>query len=198
MKTARAETLADGIFSIVMTLMAFELKAPPANTAPEHLGAALLALLPKFGIYGVSFVLLGVYWIAHHNLLHYMHRSDRTFLWLNIVFLMVVAVVPFSTTLLSEFGGQKPAVILYGANLIAIGAALYVLWMYGVRHNRSIEREFNPEMVRMVKRKLLLTPMLCTLALALAFVDTRLSLCIYVLAPLLHIVPWRIDRQWRE
>jgi uncharacterized membrane protein len=198
MKTLRVETLADGIFAIVMTLMAFDLKAPPATTAPDRLVEALMAMAPKFGLYAVSFVILGVYWIAHHNLLHFIRRSDRTFLWLNISFLMVVAILPFSTTLLGEFGGQKPAVILYGANLIAIGLTLFVLWAYSVRHNLLIEGEFSPRMVDIVNRKLLLTPLLCTLAITLAFADTRLSLALYILAPLLHIVPWSIDRHWKE
>src|SRR5207253_480116 len=73
----------------------------PAATA--ELPLKLLALWPKFLSYLISFVILGVYWVGHHIQLSFIRQVDRPLLWINILFLLWVALVPFFTALLSEY-----------------------------------------------------------------------------------------------
>ena len=70
--------------------------------------------------YTISFVILGVYWVGHHLQLAFIRTADRLLLWINMLFLLFVALVPFSTALLSEYTNQRVAIAVYGANLIAI------------------------------------------------------------------------------
>jgi uncharacterized membrane protein len=142
----RIEALADGIFAIAMTLMVFDIKLP-AGTTPLGLRHELTRLWPRFLAYAISFIMLGVYWVGHHNQYHYIRRTDRAFLWINIFFLMGISLVPFSTGLLGQYSGERTALILYGLNLIMAGGLLYGHWSYATRHYRLVERQIPPEVV---------------------------------------------------
>ena len=101
----RIETLSDGIFAIVMTLLILEFHVPnlPSNAPNVEVAPALMALWPKFISYIVAFVSLGFFWVGHHIMYHGIRRADRTLLWLNIFFFMFVSLLPFSTSVLNAF-----------------------------------------------------------------------------------------------
>ena len=88
----RVETLVDGVFAIVMTLLVFDIRVP--TIAPEEaareLPRQLIAMYPRFLAYVFSFVILGFYWVGHRAQMHYIRRTDRLLLWINILFLMSV------------------------------------------------------------------------------------------------------------
>src|SRR5947209_2907092 len=98
--TGRVETLADGVFAIVMTLLILDIRAPDVVRDSADLQGKLIALLPHIRGYALSFLILGVLWVGHHNQFYYIKRTDRIFLWINIAFLMCVAFIPFSSALL--------------------------------------------------------------------------------------------------
>ncbi len=82
----RVEALTDGVFAIAMTLLVFGITIPAvAQDAPAAaFQQKLLELWPKFLTYGISFIVLGIYWVGHHNQFHYIRRTDRMLLWINI------------------------------------------------------------------------------------------------------------------
>jgi uncharacterized membrane protein len=193
----RIEALADGIFAIVMTLLIFDIKVPQLTQVTDKaLRHSLIQLWPRFLTYIISFVMLGVYWVGHHNQYHYIQRTDRTFLWINILFFMSVTTIPFSTGLLGSYYTEETALLLYGLNLIVIGALLYIHWSYATYRHRLVARDIHPEVVRMAKRRILKGPAACSLAIAMSFINSRLSLIIYALVPLLYLVPGKLDRHW--
>src|SRR5215813_3811120 len=121
----RIEALTDGIFAIAMTLMVFDIKVSPlAHMNRLNLQHELIQLWPRFLAYVISFIMLGVYWVGHHNQYHYIRRTDRPFLWINIFFLMGVSLIPFSTGLLGQFPEDRAALAVYGLNLIMVGGFL--------------------------------------------------------------------------
>ena len=101
---ARLATLADGVFAIAMTLLVLDLRLPEelVHTNGE-LFSVLLELLPSFESYVVSFIILSIFWVGHHNFFHFIERVDRPFLWINIVLLMLVSLVPFFASLLGKY-----------------------------------------------------------------------------------------------
>ena len=81
----RIEALTDGVFAIAMTLLIFNIRVPEAAQGTDKaLRQGLLQLWPSFLTYIISFVMLGVYWVGHHNQYHFIRRTDRVFLWTNI------------------------------------------------------------------------------------------------------------------
>lgn len=104
----RIEALADGIFAIAMTLLILEVKVPSLLPGQlEELPHRLLDLWPKIAAFVISFLVCGVFWVGHHAQLHYVRRADRTFLWLNIAFFLVISAIPFSAALIGEYPGSR-------------------------------------------------------------------------------------------
>jgi len=195
---SRIEALCDGVFAIAMTLMIFNIKVPeiPTELVPGKLVHEVFILWPKFLVYAISFVMLGVYWIGHHNQYHYILRTDRAFLWINIFFLMCVSIIPFSTGLLGQYPTARTALVVYGLNLIMVGGLLYAHWWYATRRYRLVEGDIHPEVVRLAKHRILTAPVASLMAICISIVSTRLSLALFALIPFLYMIPGRIDRQW--
>ncbi|NDJ60356.1 MAG: DUF1211 domain-containing protein [Chloroflexi bacterium] len=199
LNTARIETLADGVFAIVMTLLVFDIVVP-AQQLTDELGGLLPALLtqiPNILSYVISFIILGVFWVAHHNQFFFIKRTDRTLMWINIIFLMCVSLVPFSAALFSSYGTDQVAVVFYDLNLIAVGLVLYAHWMYASRDSHLLESPINPEVKRTVIRRILLPPVLYIIAIIFSFISVEVSIFIDILVPVLYVLPNRIDRQFR-
>jgi len=195
----RIEALTDGIFAIAMTLMVFDIKVPTvAQMNQLNLRHELIQLWPRFLAYVISFVMLGVYWVGHHNQYHYIRRTDRPFLWINIFFLMGVSLIPFSTGLLGQFPEDRTAVGVYGLNLIMVGGFLYAHWSYAARNYQLVEEHIDPEVVRLANYRIAMGPAASILAICASFVSPRLSLAIFALIPLLYLIPGRIDYQWLD
>jgi uncharacterized membrane protein len=110
---ARLETLDDGVFAIAMTLLVLELRVSTnAEVTERELVHQLLQLLPKLGSIFLSFLLLGMSWIGHHNQYVYIRRTDCPFLWINILFMFFITLIPFSTALLGEHPTTRTAMIV--------------------------------------------------------------------------------------
>jgi len=129
LSTSRLETLTDGIFAIAMTLLVLNLQIPqiPAALVAARLPHQLEALWPKVLSFILSFIVVGVYWVGHHNQFHYIRRVDRSFMWINILFLLAIAFIPFSAGLLGTYVRQQVVVAIYGLNLVAVGATLSLI-----------------------------------------------------------------------
>lgn len=193
----RIETLIDGIFAIAMTLLVLAIHLP--ELPPDKLALlwpSLLAMWPKFGAWCVSFVVLGVFWVGHHNQFHYIRRSDRTLLWINIAFALVITFLPFSTALLGEYSVSPVAVWIYCANLIAAGLLLYGQWRHATDRFRLVDPHLKPELVATAGRRVLMGPLAYAIACGLAAWDTRPALAILALMPLYYVLPGRVDWHW--
>jgi uncharacterized membrane protein len=196
--TQRLEAFSDGVFAVAITLLAFELRLPslPPNIDDSELYRALLALAPRFYSYLVSFVLVGMFWVAHHNIFVAIERPDRPLMWMNLVTLLWVCLLPFSATTLGAYPGLRSAAIFYGLNLMLIGQSLFWMWRYAC-HRRFILQDLGPELIRMINRKILLGSPLYAAGIAAAFWDPRISSTIYVMAILVYILPSKLDRHLR-
>ena len=95
--TGRVEAFSDAVFSIAATLLVLELRVPElANDASEgDLAHSLRALWPKLLVFAISFVAIGLYWIGHTAVMHWLERSDRRLLQLHLPFLLCIALLPF-------------------------------------------------------------------------------------------------------
>jgi uncharacterized membrane protein len=194
----RVEALTDGVFAVAMTLLVLDLKVPELEQAlaSAELPYRLLALWPKFLSYAISFVILGVYWVGHHLQLSFIRSADRPLLWINILFLLWVALVPFSTALLSEYTKHRLAIAVYGGNMIAIGLTLALHWWYATSRRRHVDPDVHPGLVRAAMARVLMGPLLYLVAIALSFFSPELSLALCALVPILYILPGRLDVHW--
>src|SRR5919202_4572679 len=143
----RLEALTDSIFAVVMTILVLAISVPQISSsnytinspaAGSELLKRLFDLWPKILSFGISFIILAIYWMAHHRQFHYIKHSDRTLLWINIIFLMATCLLPFSTSLLGEYREQQISIFVYGINSIIIALLLCVQWWYATSHHSRL------------------------------------------------------------
>ncbi len=193
LSSVRIMTLADGVFAIVLTLLVLDIKAPEAISEAELI-SKLLALWPKLFSYIISFVILGILWFGHHMEFHYIRRSDRIHIWLNLLFLMCIAFIPFSAALLGSNLQNRVAIAIYGTNLIAAGLVRYFHWRYITQGYRLVDVNMDVRIIRKVQRIFLIVPFTYLFAICVSFVSIPASLVLYALIPVLYIRPPREDR----
>jgi uncharacterized membrane protein len=115
--------LSDGVFAIAMTLLVLGLPVPQVHDTDRDLLAALQRLEPNAAAFALSFVLVGLYWANHRRFLRGLVRTDGILVLLNLLILLLVCVVPFTTGVLSRYGELPTAVVLYASNLVLLGLA---------------------------------------------------------------------------
>lgn len=143
----RLQALADGVFAIAMTLLVFDLGVPVA-TEGRGLGRTLRDMWPEFLGYLLSFLVLGVFWLIHHMLFDSIKRYDTTLVWLNIVFLMFAAFIPFSTSLFGEYGATSITAIVYGLNMLVVFDLGWAIWFYATDRHRLVDAAVDPALIR--------------------------------------------------
>jgi uncharacterized membrane protein len=113
--TGRLVAFSDAVFAITITLLVLEIRPP---TGFSNLLHGLLALWPSYLAYGVTFLFIGQVWANHHVMFDHIRAADRVVLLLNTLLLMVVAFLPFATSVLAgalrSGHGQRTAVFFYG------------------------------------------------------------------------------------
>jgi uncharacterized membrane protein len=187
----RMNAISDGVFAIVITLMVFQIKIP--DIAPElaatQLSQELLKLLPDFAILFLSFVILGIYWVGHNNIFLHVLRHDRLMLWLNILFLLVVALFPFPVTLLVRYGSTQISVILYALTLAIGGILLDLIWAYATYNRHLMCDSVQPELIRSFHVRILTGPALYLLSIPVSFFSLLASKILFGLAIIYYLVP---------
>ena len=183
----RLEALADGIFAIAMTLLVLDLRLPEA-TGPADLATRLAALWPRFATFFISFVVLGVYWFAHHQAFYFIARVNRTLVWLNMLYFLGAVLIPFVASLLGSNSADPVALSLYGVVLGLMATVGYVIWWYITGDRGLIDEKLDPDLVRKVRHWIAAGPLITPVAIALAFVNTSLSLLIYLALPALFVL----------
>ncbi len=186
--------LVDGVFSIAMTLLVLNLKVPiiPDNAPGRELGRQLLIQLPEFLSFGLSLLVLGVYWVAYSIIFQLIRRADRLYHWVSLVYVLFVVSIPFSSNLIGLYPLRFEAVLIYGINLIAASAALYLNYWYVVKF-RLIDPQTPQPLLQRLRKRILGGLVVYTAATLIAFVDARISLIIYLLISIVYIFPSKLD-----
>ena len=161
-----------------------------AHTELE-LAHALAALGPTAVTYLMSFLTLGIFWIGQQTQLNHFERSDRDLAWIHLAFMAAVALLPFSTELLSNFISFRVALIVYWLNILILGLVLYASWSYAARAG-LMSSEVTPGITRAVKRRIVLAQTLHAIGAALCVVSTYVSIGFIVLVQLNYAVAPKI------
>jgi uncharacterized membrane protein len=151
--TTRLETFSDGVFAIAATLLVLEIGITVDHG--QTVGDALLDIWPSYLAYATSFLVIGIIWINHHHTVGLMGRVDRTFLFLNLLLLLVVSFIPFPTKLVAEYlqePGERDAVLAYAITMLLMSVIYNIWWHYARGHRRLIREGVPDSSLRAVDR----------------------------------------------
>src|SRR5205807_2781038 len=147
MSKGRVEAFSDGVFAVAATLLIFNVQLD--KTAPGGLLAALLARWPKYAAYVAGFLTIGVMWLNHHGLFERIFHLDRTLVFLNLLLLMAIVFIPFST---AELGANilvprdaNTAASLYAINASVIAVLFGAVWIYALNRPHLLSPDVDRE-----------------------------------------------------
>jgi uncharacterized membrane protein len=169
-----------------MTVLVLSLSVPiiatPASSSElsADVTASVVALAPNLLSYVLSFLLLAVMWVSHHNIFHYLRRVDRPLIWLNIIFLLSVGFVPFSTALLGRYPLLQLPIVIYGANVLGIAFSMLGFLGYAAKNRLLVAEGHDEVLVGRIMGRWRIGTVIYGAAILLSFISTSISLAIYV------------------
>ena len=190
LSTGRVEALTDGVFAIVMTVLVLGLGVPlvTGGSASPELTHRLLEMWPKFASYAITFLMLGFMWSIHHYQSRIIRHSDSVLAWLNLLFLMLVSLLPFSTSMLGEYIGETVPVLIIGGHFSACMLMRYAMWSYATGRHRLIDSDADPRQIRGPKVMLVTGVVVFIAGMGVSLVSTIAAICIFSAAIVFFII----------
>lgn len=183
MNKGRVEAFSDGVIAIIITIMVLEMKVPHGTDF-----ISLKPLLPVFISYVLSFIYIGIYWNNHHHMLHTVKKINGTNLWANLHLLFWLSLVPFVTGWMGENHFAALPAALYGCVLLMAAVAYYIL-AHGLIKNEGKDSIIAHAFGKDFKGKISIIIYLA--AILLSFIESLLSLSLYIIVALIWLIPYR-------
>lgn len=173
--TGRLLAFSDGVFAIAITLLALNIRIPslPDNSSLSAQIQAIVSLGEPALVYIQSFVVVGSYWVGHHRMFQLIRAWDLPLLWLNLLFLMMIAFLPVPTAVVIEHASALPAVIFFLSTAIVTGLLDLSIWLYAAKRG-LVRRPVSEHVVRYMALRGAVPVLLFALGIAVAFVSVRL------------------------
>jgi uncharacterized membrane protein len=184
--TTRLEAFSDGVFAIAATLLILNVQA---NGSP--LGRELGRIWPSYVAYGVSFVTIGIIWVNHHTVMAQVAKVDRTFLMLHVLFLMLIAFIPFPTALLAQHirsDGAQAAALSYGVTLTLTAILFNALWRYAAHGRRLLHTDEDARVVAGISRSYLPGPFMYLAATLVALKSPLASAGLFLAIAVFYVL----------
>jgi len=188
MSTGRLESFSDGVLAVAITLLSLDL----AVSGPGHgtLAHQLAQRWPSLASYVVSFLVIGIIWINHHSLFSNLETIDRVALFLNLLLLLFVVAIPFTTATMAEYlrvGGSDShvAAALYASVSLGMGLAFAMMFLWSSRHGQ-FRIALDPSTRRSAFVRFSIGNLAYLLAIGLAFVSAWLTLVIVALVAIYY------------
>jgi uncharacterized membrane protein len=181
----RLLTFTDGVFAIIITILVLELQVP--DLAGRSLGEALTDIRPTFVAFIISFLLVGMYWVWHRSAFAQVRYVDLNTVWINLLFLLPVAMIPFGASMLGEYEGDATALHFYGLVLITATLLRTVLELYLQRHPGLLWQARDKQGKRLETITAAAPILVYGIAMLIANWVPTLSLLLYLALPLLYL-----------
>ncbi|KAB1194288.1 DUF1211 domain-containing protein [Haloferax sp. MBLA0076] len=192
-ETDRLLALSDGVIAIAITLLVLEITVPeiPVGRPVSILSNLVFDQWHEFFSYVLSFLVIGNYWVLHRRIFLHIEAHDRSVVWLNLLFLLLVAFVPYGTSLFSMYP-TRFGVVFYAGILALTGLILTLLWSYASRHD-ILEEGLTSTLVVLEGARFLASPLVFVFSIVVANFDTTLAiLSWFLLLPINGVLQSRL------
>lgn len=183
----RVKAFTDGVFAIIITILVLEIGVPP-ELSEQSLADAVGETGPALLAWVISFFIVGMYWVWHRDLFNQVRFVNRDVVWLNLLFMMPTALIPFAASVLGEYHDEPIALHLYGAVLIASALLRWLMYGYLMRRPSLL---WEPPGIKRRRVGALLAGapiMVYVIAMLVASAAPSVSLLLYFAVPLLYLL----------
>lgn len=196
MNKGRIEGLTDAVFAIIMTLLVIEIRTPEVHLITETgLQHYLLEIAPVFTSYFLSFFVLVMFWMQHHAMFTFFTKElDRKMLLLNMIFLSILCLIPFSAHLLGSYPNLLTSVVFYGVNIILACILEIIMIKYALSSLEIRTEDVSSRDIKQAKIRLYITPVLTFLGIILSFFGASFAPIFFLFPILFNIVPGGLNR----
>jgi uncharacterized membrane protein len=194
---ARLVTLTDGVLSIAMTLLVLDIRlpGPVAGLSNAAVWTEVLAIQPQLFSYGLSFLVVAILWLSHVQKFRHLTRTTGPMVWLNILFLLAVGIVPFTTSLLAE-NGNAVSTAIYAVGMAFASLMLGLMTVQVTRHG-LVEEGSAPGTMRSVSILTFGTAAVFLTSAGLAFIDSGWAKYLWLLLIPLSLLRGRLQFRLR-
>jgi uncharacterized membrane protein len=189
----RVLTLSDGVFAIILTLLVLEMHVPDLSQG-QSLSTALQDVAPSFGAFLLSFVIVAIAWTGHRDLFVNVRRTDRTLVWLNMLYLLPVCILPFAAALLSRYQDEQVALEIYGVVLVAISVTRLTAWLYATNRPHLLHELIDAKSRRAGAAIVGVQALANAMAVGLAQFSTEAPMLIYAGTPIVYFIATALVR----
>jgi uncharacterized membrane protein len=174
-------SFADAIFAFSITFMAITIDIPnlAQNLTQAQVIDKLLQSIPEFEIYAISFFVIGVYWIAYHQIFNQIVNSDMTVTWLTLIFLFFITLIPFATNMQIGFG-YPILFVLFALVLAMAGALLTIIWLHATK-NKLIDKDLTRIEIHSILLEGIIPTVVYFLSILVSFSDLQIAYYFWIL-----------------
>jgi uncharacterized membrane protein len=188
--TSRIEAFSDGVIAIIITVMVFDLKLQEIPT-DKTVWSELLKLTPKFISYSISFLMLAIMWVNHHQLFYQIKHTDRKLLWYSIHLLFWMSIIPFGTNFIGANTILWQASFFYAIIFFMCVLSFTMLRSYVLKKDllhESISKEAHIK----IRNKNRIALSIYLLAAFTSIVSVYISFILFLVVPTMYFVPEKI------
>jgi uncharacterized membrane protein len=185
--TIRMCSITDNMTAVAITFLIASITDTLLSNTQQPFSTALSAVLAELPVYGLTFLIVGFFWLSHHRIFMVIRRHDMTLIWLNFAFLVCIELQPLFNALQASYRASQTTSILYASEQAATGLMLLVIWGYAAQGHRLIDRTMDRFDIMTFALRALLIPMIFILSIAITVFRHDLVFYFWLLVIMLEV-----------
>lgn len=190
----RIEALSDGIFAIASTLLVLEIRVPEIhNSSAPQMMNALSGVLPSLVAFIFSFLNILIFWVNHDNIGKTLNYFDSKLIYLNVIFLLFISLVPFTTAFVSRYPFNLVSISIYGFVFFLTALTAAIMYNYIAFKSNLMHKNISLKSKKKIWNRVITGPILFIIAIPLGLIHVYIPIIIYLMVPILFLVFPKIE-----
>lgn len=196
----RMDSLSDGVFSIAATLLVLEIKVPNLKQGftNAEMSKALTEVLPSFIAFVFSFLNILIFWVNHDAIAKVVTRYDHKTTYLNVVFLLLISLIPFTTNFVSEYPYSFIAISVYGTVLLLNSIIACVMYRHLAFGSELMLKAVTIQSKKKIWKRIIMGPILFVVAILAGLIHVYIPMIIYIITPVAFMILPNMDFVFEE
>ena len=175
----------DAVIAIAITLLALDLKIEKQVEGKLQF-SDILTSWERFAAFGLSFIIIAVFWKVHHDFFQYIKKVNNKLVWFNIIWLLFIVMLPFSSTLVSSHLRDTPAIVTYSINVLFVTIMQNIIWDYALVQPGYLKEDTDPIIIEGFRIGCNLAMINAIIAIAIAFFSPMVAfIVLFVRLPMI-------------